>query len=113
MPNFSVRVDAEGVGGVVYSSDTQPSDNVVALARGARTLVHESTFLERDRPSGHATHSSAAEAGQIAARAGVERLILVHVGAAYHDDVEVLATEARKHFDGDVRVAEELGSYFF
>lgn len=113
MPNFAMRVDAEGDGAVVYSSDTQPSDNVVALARGARTLVHEATFLERDRPAGHAAHSSAAEAGQIAARAGVERLILVHVGAAYHDDVEVLAAEARKHFDGDVRVAEELGSYFF
>jgi ribonuclease Z len=113
MPNFAVRVDVEGAGAVVYSSDTQPSDNVVALARGARTLVHEATFLERDRPSGHATHSSAAEAGQVAARAGVERLILVHVGAAYHDDVEALTTEARKHFDGDVRVAEELGSYFF
>jgi ribonuclease BN (tRNA processing enzyme) len=113
MPNFAVRVDAEGGGAVVYSSDTQPSDDVVALARGARTLVHEATFLERDRPAGHAVHSSAAEAGQIAARAGVERLILVHVGAAYHDDVEVLAAEARKHFDGDVRVAEELGSYFF
>ena len=113
MPNFAVRVDAEGGRAVVYSSDTQPSDNVVALARGARTLVHEATFLERDRPAGHAAHSSAAEAGQIAARAGVERLVLVHVGAAYHDDVEVLVAEARKHFDGDVRVAEELGSYFF
>ena len=113
MPNFAVRVDAEGAGAVVYSSDTQPSDNVVALTRGARTLVHEATFLDRDRPPGLAAHSSAAEAGQIAARARVERLILVHVGAAYHDEVEVLAVEARKHFDGDVQVAEELGSYYF
>jgi ribonuclease Z len=113
MPNFAVRVDADRAGAVVYSSDTQPSDNVVALARGADTLVHEATFLERDRPPGHAAHSSAAEAGQVAARAGVARLILVHVGAAYHDDVDVLAAEARKHFDGDVHVAEELGSYCF
>ena len=112
MPNFAVRVDVEGGGAVVYSSDTQPSDNVVTLARGAGTLVHEATFLERDRPPGHA-HSSAAEAGQVAARAGVGRLILTHVGAAYHDDVEALAAEARKHFDGEVRVAEELASYCF
>ena len=114
MPNFAVRVDVEGGGAVVYSSDTQPSDNVVALARGAGTLVHEATFLERDRPPGHAAaHSSAAEAGQVAARAGVGRLILVHVGAAYHDDVEVLAAEARQHFEGEVRVAEELGFAYF
>ncbi|HUK64902.1 MAG TPA: MBL fold metallo-hydrolase [Dongiaceae bacterium] len=114
MPNFAVRVDVQGRGAVVYSSDTRPSDNVVALARGARTLIHEATFLERDRPLGHlAAHSSAAEAGQVAARAGVERLILTHVGSAYHDDVEALAAEARKHFDGDVLVAEELGAYGF
>ena len=113
MPNFAVRVDVEGGRAVVYSSDTRPCDAVVALARGAHTLVHEATFLERDRPSGPPTHSSAAEAGQIATRAGVERLILVHVAAAYHDDVEVLAAEAHQHFRGDVRVAEELGSYCF
>ena len=113
MPNFAVRVDVEGGGAVVYSSDTQPSDNVVALARGAGALVHEATFLERDRPPGHAAHSSAAEAGQVATRAGVDRLILVHVGSAYHADVEVLAAAARKHFAGEVRVAEELGSAYF
>jgi len=114
MPNFAVRVDAGSGAAVVYSSDTQPSDSVVTLARGARTLIHEATFLERDRPVGHAAaHSSAAEAGQVASRAGVDRLILTHVGAAYHGDVEVLAAEARAHFSGEVRVAEELGSYSF
>jgi ribonuclease Z len=114
MPNFAVRVDADGGGAVVYSSDTQPSDRVVALARGAGMLIHEATFLERDRPADHlAAHSSAAEAGQVAARAGVGRLILTHIGSAYHDDVDALAAEARKHFDGEVRVAEEQGSYYF
>jgi ribonuclease BN (tRNA processing enzyme) len=43
----------------------------------------------------------------------VRRLLLTHVGAPYHDAVEALTVEARKHFDGDVRVAEELGSYCF
>ncbi len=32
---------------------------------------------------------------------------------AYHGDVEVLAAEARRHFAGEVRVAEELGSAYF
>ena len=114
MPNFAVRVDVDGGGAAVYSSDTRPSDDVVTLARGAEMLVHEATFLERDRSPGPASaHSSAADAGRIAARAEVQRLILTHVGAAYHDDVEALAAEARSHFDGDVRVAEELGSYCF
>ena len=64
-------------------------------------------------PGPLAAHSSAADAGQVAARAGVRRLILTHVGAAYHDDVEALAAEARQHFDGDVEVAEELRPYCF
>lgn len=83
MPNFAVRVDAAGGPGVVYSSDTQPSEAVIALARGSDTLVHEATFAERDRgPARYAAHSSAADAGRVAARAGVRRLILTHVEAA-------------------------------
>jgi ribonuclease Z len=114
MPNFAVRVEAAGAGALVYSSDTMPCEEVAALARGARTLVHEATYSERDRgPGHHAAHSTAAEAGEIAARAGVERLILTHVGAEYHDDVGALAAEARGRFGGVVEVAEELRFYYF
>ena len=114
MPNFAVRVDAEGGPAVVYSSDTRPSEAVVALARGADTLVHEATFAERDRgPARYLPHSSAADAGRVAARAGVRRLILTHVGVEYHDDVGALADEAGRHFGGVVEVAEELRAYSF
>jgi len=92
MPNFAVRVDVAGRGSFVYSSDTRPCETVVALARGVDTLVHEATYSERDpgRAGGHA-HSTAAEAGEVAARAGVRRLILTHIGAEYHDAVDALA----------------------
>ena len=113
MPNFAVRVDA-GATALVYSSDTQPSQAVVALARGSDTLVHEATFAERDRGSArHAAHSSAADAGRIAALAGVRRLLLAHVSADYHDRLGDLVDEARRHFDGVVEVAEELRVYSF
>jgi ribonuclease Z len=114
MPNFAVRVDAEGGRAFVYSSDTRPADAVARLARGADILVHEATFAERDRtPQRTATHSSAADAGQVAAKAGVRRLILTHLGPDYHADVAALAAEARQHFDGTVEVAEELRPYYF
>lgn len=114
MPNFAVRVDVEGASAVVYSSDTRPSDAVVSLARGAETLVHEATFAERDRgPARFLAHSSAADAGQVAARAGVRRLLLTHIGVEYHDDTGALAAEARRHFDGVVEVAEDLRAYLF
>jgi len=112
MPNFAVRVDAARGRSIVYSSDTRPCDAVVALARGADTLVHDATYSERHRhrAGGHA-HSTAAEAGEVAARAGVRRLILTHIGAEYHDDVEALAAEARERFSGEVDVARELVPY--
>ena len=114
MPNFAVRVEAAGAGAVVYSSDTLPCAAVAALARGADTLVHEATYLERDRrPGRFVAHSTGAEAGEIAARAGVERLVLTHVGAEYHDDVGALAAEARGRFGGVVEVAEEMRFYCF
>jgi ribonuclease Z len=110
MPNFAVRVDVAGGGAVVYSSDTQPCEAVVALSRGADTLIHEATFPERHRGR-FGVHSTAAEAGQVAARAGVRRLILAHIEADYHDEVDALADEARKHFGGVVEVARELALY--
>lgn len=110
MPNFAVRVDVAGGGAVVYSSDTQPCEAVVMLARGGDTLIHEATFPERHRGR-FGAHSTAAEAGQVAARAGVRRLILAHVEADYHTELDALAAEARKHFGGVVEVARELAPY--
>jgi len=111
MPNFAVRVDVDGGRtSVVYSSDTVPCDAVVALARGAETLVHEATFPHRDRGR-FGAHSTAAEAGEIAARAGVRRLILAHIEASYHDELDALADEARTRFGGVVEIARELEPY--
>jgi ribonuclease Z len=111
MPNLAVRFDVPALGrAVVYSSDTEPCDAVVDLARGADTLVHDSTFADgtTDRVG---VHSTAAEAGGVAARAGVRRLILTHLDAGHHHDVETLAQQARAHFTGVVEVAEELVPY--
>ncbi len=73
VPTAALKVkDTDGGGVVVYSSDTQHSDAVVELARGAEILVHEATG---DFPG----HSSALQAAQVGAAAGVRRLLLVHL----------------------------------
>lgn len=111
MPNVAVRVDVAGrAAGVVYSSDTRPCDAVVALARDADTLIHEATFPERARGR-FGAHSTAAEAGEVAARAGVRRLILTHIEADYHGEVDALAAEARTRFGGVVEIAQEFVPY--
>jgi ribonuclease Z len=114
MPNFAIRVEAAAAGAVVYSSDTKPCETVVLLARGAHTLVHDATYLARDRAVGRAGHhSTAGEAAEVAARAGVRRLILTHLGPEYHDDTDRVLAEARGRFGGTVEVAGELASYEF
>ncbi|HEV8227889.1 MAG TPA: MBL fold metallo-hydrolase [Methylomirabilota bacterium] len=110
MPNLAVRFEPFGGPAVVYSSDTEPCEAVVALARGAHTLIHEATFSER-RPKGVGVHSTAAEAGEIAARAGVKRLILAHIDVSHHGDLEGHGEEARSRFSGEVEVAQELVPY--
>lgn len=110
MPNLAVRVDVPRRTAVVYSSDTEPCGEVVRLATGADTLIHEATFPDRDRGR-FGVHSTAGEAGQIAVKAGVRRLILCHIEADYHGELDALAAEARAHFSGEVEIAEEFRPY--
>lgn len=111
MPNLALRFDVSPRGhAVVYSSDTEPCDEVVRLARGADALIHEATFPDRDRGR-FGAHSTAGEAGRVAAQAGVRRLILCHIEADYHGELPSLAAEARAHFNGVIEVAEEFRPY--
>jgi ribonuclease Z len=87
---------------VVYSGDTRPTDGLVRLAEGADLLIHEATFgeelAERAAEDGHSTARQAAE---VAAKAGVERLILTHISSRYPDEV-LLEAEARAVFQNTV-----------
>jgi ribonuclease Z len=82
---------------IVFSGDTMPSDAVAAVARGADLLMHEATFLERDRGlAASAGHSTAAGAAALARSAGVRLLALTHCSARYRG--EEVEAEARAVF---------------
>jgi ribonuclease Z len=114
-PNIALRVefDAPSERGVaVYSSDTSPCPSLIALARGAEVLIHEATFLHRDAARAKTDgHTTGVQAGEVAAQAGVKRLILCHFAADLHDRVEELRREAQQAYAGPLEIPEEFREY--
>jgi ribonuclease Z len=94
---------------VVYSGDTRPCDALVEAARGADLLIHEVGGLDVRADLLHAVgHSSAAEAGRAAARAGVCALALFHLPGTDWVSPDELVAEARRHAPGvDVFASED------
>lgn len=103
VPTIGLRIEVKASGLVVaYSCDTEPCDNVVRLAEGADLLIHEATGSS---PGGH---SSAAQAGEVAARAGVKRLYLIHYqvwGGANPND---LIPQAQATYGGPVGLVQDF-----
>jgi ribonuclease Z len=91
-----------------FVMDTRLCENVYALAEGADLLVIESTYLDGQADLAAANgHLTAGQAARVAAEGGVRRLVLTHFSQRF-DDPTVFATEAAKHFGGEVIVAEDL-----
>lgn len=91
-----------------FVMDTRMCSGVEELAEGADMLVIESTFLETEARLAHDYgHLTAAQAAQVAAAAGVRTLVLTHFSQRYPDAAGHQA-EARRFFDGELVVAEDL-----
>jgi ribonuclease Z len=100
-PAFGYRFESHGKT-IVVSGDTRPNENLIKFAKGADVLVLEAYlpehFLRVD--------TSAEEAGEIAARAGVKMLVLTHLIPAGAD--ETFRERAAKSFKGTIVVGRDL-----
>jgi ribonuclease BN (tRNA processing enzyme) len=87
----------------VYTGDTEYAEPVVELARGAHTLLIECSFPDERPVPGHLTPSGVA---RIASEAGVERVVLTHIGPQA-GRLDLKAEVARGGYAGEVVVAED------
>jgi len=119
-PAFAYRFDTPA-GAVVFSGDTNKSDNLIELAKGASVLVHEvisrpwadALFPLPRSPDQEAkldhlmkSHTDVSDVGEVATRAGVKRLVLSHLAPPTVSSREWV--EAVRGYDGVVEVGRPL-----
>ena len=121
VPAFGFRFDCPDRS-IVFSGDTNKSDNLIRLARGADVLVHEALYLPAvDRLVARVpqaatlkkhlidSHTSAEDVGRVAAAAGVKTLVISHLVPADDPLVtdQMWIDAARPHFAGEILVARD------
>lgn len=86
---------------IVYSGDTSKCRNMIKHAQDADLLIHEATCRHEivDQRNGH---TSARQAGEIADKADVDKLVLTHISRRYQREEEKLLSEAREEFEKTV-----------
>ena len=99
--SIAYRLGGEN-GAFVYSGDTEYSDSVVKLARGAHTLLVECSFPDDAPVPGHLTPSGVA---MIAGEGEVRRVILTHIYPPA--DALDLVEEVGRGYEGEIVVAED------
>ena len=101
--SLAYRITSAGGYSVVYTGDTDYSENLIKLAQEADILICESALPDSMRAKGHLTPSLA---GEIATRASVGKLVLTHF---YPEcDQANIEQECRKTYAGNLILAVDL-----
>ena len=91
--------------------DTKNNSRIVPFVKGADLFVCESSFdgSEIETAKEH-LHMTAGEAGEIAKKAKVDKLILTHISQRYENKLKVLLDDAKKNFK-NVVIAKDFDSF--
>ncbi len=89
-----------------YCSDTSYDERLIPYIAKADLLYHEATFMNAMQARAKETfHSTSSEAATIAAKSGVQKLMIGHYSARYRD-LEPLLAEAQAVFPNTVLAIE-------
>lgn len=99
---LAVRLESSGKS-VIFTADTGWEESLISFSKGADLLVSEANLYEayEGKIPGH---MSGREAGLLADKARAERLLLTHL--PHFGDTNELISEAKKHFQKPVNLAE-------
>jgi ribonuclease BN (tRNA processing enzyme) len=105
---YGVRLE-HGGRALCYSSDTAPCEALLRLAHGADLFLCEASYLDgvENPPDVHLTGR---EAGEVATKAEVGRLLLTHLVAAWGSEA-ITHESASAAFAGPVEVVRPGASY--
>jgi ribonuclease Z len=112
-PAFGYRFESHGRA-IVFSGDYHPHEDTVRAVRGADVLVSEVSlpeFFDRVQKAESAErlkryHCTPEQAAELAAKAGVRKLIFTHIIPA--DGADEILRRARKVFAGEIVVGADL-----
>jgi ribonuclease BN (tRNA processing enzyme) len=105
---YGVRVE-HGGRALAYSADSAPCDALIRLAQDADLFLCEASYLDGD-DNPPDLHLTGGEAGQVATKAGVARLVLTHLVAAWGSEAQVHRA-ASAVFSGPVEIARAGARY--
>jgi len=105
LESIAFRITSPAGISMVYSGDTDFSENLVTLAKDADLLICESALPDELKVKGHLTPFLA---GEIATRANVRKLVLTHF---YPECLKVdIEAQCRKTYQGELILATDLMS---
>lgn len=96
--NTELTIDPPKPRSYAYCSDTLYDERIVPIIKDVSILFHEATFMHESVDiAAVGKHSTALQAGQMAALANVQNLVIGHFSARYEDS-KCLVMEAQKKF---------------
>ena len=101
--SIAIRLEGDGGRSLVYSGDTDPSDDLGALAGGTDILLIEASTPDGEKLPGHLTPSLA---GRIASRARPGRVVLTHFYPLCES--ADMAGQLRREYQGEAILARDL-----
>lgn len=95
---------------LVYTGDTCYNEKLVPLCRNATALLADTGLLAKEKTTDFVPHLTAREAGEIARKAGVGRLLCTHLWGGGGIIEDLVLREAQEAFPA-VEVVQEMMTY--